>query len=174
MKTVIVLFSVLLLCWIAGSSYVYVCKVRHDCCADTTAAVDTMAVPQAPADTMKAAAAVPVLPVPPPLTLYFDFNVSTCAVTAENTAHFELIKQYLAANAGKKILVTGHSDNKGPEVAKEKIGAQRADFIKQKLVEAGIAADAIGTVSESDRKPAADNGTDEGRTKNRRAEIIIQ
>jgi outer membrane protein OmpA-like peptidoglycan-associated protein len=174
MRNAIVLLSFLLLIWIAGSSYVYVCKIRKDCCAEKTAVVDSMAIKQAIADSLQAAAAVPQIPVPGMYTLYFDFNKGTCEITAENSSHFELIKQYLAATSGKKVLVTGHSDSIGPESAKEKVSARRADYVKQKLAEAGIALEAIATASESDRKPFADNGTREGRAKNRRAEIIIQ
>jgi outer membrane protein OmpA-like peptidoglycan-associated protein len=174
MRNAIVLLSFLLLIWIAGSSYGYVCKIRKDCCTDKTAIVDSVAVKKAIADSIQAAAALQEIPVPGMHTLYFDFNISVCEITAENSSHFELLKKYLAANPGKKILVTGHSDNKGPETAKEKVGARRADFVRQKLAEAGIALDVIVTASESDRKPVADNSTDEGRAKNRRAEIIIQ
>jgi OmpA-OmpF porin, OOP family len=174
MRNAIVLLSFLLLIWIAGSSYVYVCKIRKDCCAEKTAIVDSVAIKKAIADSIQAAAALREIPVPGMHTLYFNFNKSVCEITPENSSHFELIKKYLAANSGKKILVTGHSDSIGPREAKEKVGTQRAGFAKQKLVEAGIAADVIVTASESDRKPVADNSTKEGRAKNRRAEIIIQ
>jgi len=174
MKNLIIFLSFLLLIWIAGSSYVYVCKIRKDCCADKTAEVDSMAIRKAIADSLQAVAAMPEIPVPGLHTLYFGFNISECEISAENSAHFGLIKQYLAATSGKKVVVTGHSDSIGPDAAKEKIGVQRAGFVKQKMVEAGIASEAIETVSESDRKPVAGNGTGEGRAKNRRAEIIIQ
>jgi len=174
MRNAIVLLSFLLLIWIAGSSYGYLCKIRKDCCTEKTAIVDSMAIRNAIADSLQAAAAVPEIPVPGLHTLHFDFNQSVCEITAENSNHFELIKQYLSATSGKKVLVTGHSDSIGPEAAKEKVSTRRADFVKQKLAEAGIALDAIETASESDSKPFADNGTEEGRAKNRRAEIIIQ
>jgi OOP family OmpA-OmpF porin len=174
MRTAIVLLSFLLLIWIAGSSFVYVCKIRKDCCVEKTAEADSMAIRKAIADSLQAAAAAPEIPVPGTHTLYFDFNISECEITAENGSYFELIRQYMAATSGKKVLVTGHSDGRGPEAAKEKVSAQRADFVRQKLAEAGIATDAIETASESDRKPVSDNSTDEGRAKNRRVEIIIQ
>jgi OOP family OmpA-OmpF porin len=177
MRNAIILLFILLLLWIAGSSYVYVCKIRKDCCAGKAALeavmpADESVVPAA--DTLQAAAAVPEIPVPPMHILYFDFNQGECAITAENSSYFELIKQYLSANTGKKVRVTGHSDAIGPDWAKEKVSAMRADFVKQKMVAAGIASDAIETAAESDRIPASDNSTREGRAKNRRTEILIQ
>jgi OOP family OmpA-OmpF porin len=174
MRTAIILLSFLLLIWIAGSSYVYVCKIRKDCCVEKTAEADSMAIRKAIADSLQAAVAVPEIPVPGMHTLYFDFNISVCEISAENNVYFEQVKQYLAATSGKKVLVTGHSDSIGPEAAKEKVSAQRAGFVRQKLAEAGIPSEAIVIISESDRKPVSDNSTDEGRAKNRRAEIIIQ
>lgn len=169
MRNAIIFLFVLLILWIAGSSYAYVCKIRKDCYAGKTAAEAVV-----PAiDTLQAAAVIPEIPVPPLHVLYFDFNKSECAITAENKDHFELVKQYLAANTGKKVRVTGHSDATGPEWAKEKVSAMRADFARQAMVTAGIAPDAIETAAESDRNPVSDNSTADGRAKNRRAEILI-
>ena len=177
MKTAIILLSVLLFFWIAGSSYVYVCKVRQDSRVEKTAERASIAVPEAGktiVDTIKTTAVIPQIPVPPVHIIYFDFNKSICSITSENISHFGLLKKYLSDNAGKKIRVSGHSDSSGPDWIKSKISALRAEFIKQKLIEAGIASGAIETVAESDHKPAIDNSTQEGRAKNRRTEIIIQ
>ena len=174
MRNAIILLSVLLLLWIAGSSYVYVCKIRKDCLCGKAAVEAVMPAAEAvaaPADTVLA---VPEIPVPPMHVIYFDFNKGVCEITAENTHHFVLVKQYLSANAGRKVRVTGHSDAIGPEWAKEKVSSMRADFIKQKMAEAGVASDAIEIAAESDRTPKSDNSTSEGRAKNRRAEILIQ
>lgn len=177
MKTAIILLSVLLFLWIAGSSYVYVCKVRNDNRVENTAVKASTASEEAGkviADTAKTAAVIPQTLIPPMHIIYFDFNKSVCSITAENISHFGLLKKYLSANAGKKIRVSGHSDASGPEWIKNRISELRAGFVKQKLTEAGIESGAIEAVAESDHKPAMDNSTLEGRAKNRRTEIIIQ
>jgi outer membrane protein OmpA-like peptidoglycan-associated protein len=172
MRNAIILLFILLLLWIAGSSHIYVCKIRKDCHTEE-AVVPSGEVLVTETDTLQAAA-VPEIQVPPLHILYFDFNLGECAITTENTSHFELIKQYLSVNPGKKVRVTGHSDAIGPEWAKEKVSAMRADFVKQQIMAAGVTSDAIETIAESDRKPVSDNSTREGRAKNRRAEILIQ
>jgi len=182
MKTAIVLLSVLLLIWIAGSSYVYVCKILKGCPVEETAAIDSAAIKQALADSLAVTtaeavtetAATPEIPVPGLHILYFDFNKTECGITAESSSYFEQVRQYLFATTGKKVLVAGHSDAVGPDWAKEKVSEQRAVFVRQKLTEAGIPAEAVVTAFESDRKPVAGNSTEEDRAKNRRAEIIIQ
>jgi outer membrane protein OmpA-like peptidoglycan-associated protein len=177
MRTTIILLSLLLFVWIAGSSYVYVCKVRKDCCVEKTAELALKPPAETNkgiADTIKTAAVIPQIPVPPVHIIYFDLNKSVCTLTAENISHFEMLKKYLSANAGKKIEVSGHSDASGPEEIKNRISALRAEFVKQKMSEAGIASDVIETVAESDHRPAMDNATAEGRAKNRRTEILIK
>ena len=174
MRNAIILLSVLLLIWIAGSSYVYVCKIRKDCQYGKAAVEAVIPAGEAVAAAADTVIAVPEIPVPPMHIVYFDFNQGVCEITADNAGHFALVQQYLSANAGRKVRVTGHSDAIGPEWAKEKVSAMRADFIKQKLAAAGVTSDAIETAAESDRNPASDNSTSEGRAKNRRAEILIQ
>jgi outer membrane protein OmpA-like peptidoglycan-associated protein len=177
MKKTIILFSVLLLVWVAGSSYVYVCKIQNDCSSERKADNDSLAVGEAGnafIDTLQTKEVVTEIPVPDRQILYFDLNKCSCEITTENTSHFQLIKEYLAVKSGKKVRVTGHSDSSGSELSKEKISAQRAEFIKDKLIEAGVPADAIETIAESDHTQEADNSTAEGRAKNRRTEILIK
>ncbi|MBN2610889.1 MAG: OmpA family protein [Bacteroidales bacterium] len=186
MRTAIILLSALLFFWIAGSSYHYVCKIRKDCRKDTSAVIieidKSASSAEAAAgekitettDSLQSVTETPVIPKPPAYSFYFEFNSTVCGITAESISHFALVKNYLSANASSKVMVAGHSDAIGPEWAKKKISGLRADFIKQKLEEAGINPEIIITSGESDLKPASDNTTSEGRARNRRTEIVIQ
>lgn len=200
MKNAIVLWSVLLLLWIAGSAYVYVCKVRKACdsevagelandklLAGDSSAAGSDAVAGEGLENVEelGAGAVPVagetaLPVAEEMAapgvhkLYFDFNKGVSVISNEDRAYFNSLNEYLTEFADKRVSVVGHSDNKGPEWAKEKYGELRAQFVKGKLIEAGVASEAIDAYGESDRKPAADNSSEEGQAKNRRTEISIK
>ena len=200
MKNAIVLWSVLLLLWIAGSAYVYVCKVRKACdsevagelandklLAGDSSAAGSDAVAGEGLENVEelGAGAVPVagetaLPVAEEMAapgvhkLYFDFNKGVSVISNEDRAYFDSLNEYLTEFSDKRVSVVGHSDNKGPEWAKEKYGELRAQFVKGKLIEAGVASEAIDAYGESDRKPAADNSSEEGQAKNRRTEISIK
>jgi outer membrane protein OmpA-like peptidoglycan-associated protein len=174
MKTAIILFSTLLLLWIAGSSYSYLCKIRMDCCSRENSISLVQQSDSMQADTLQTTSVTPEAPIPPLHSIYFSFNKNKCILTTENNNHIELIKQYLTRNPEKKVLVTGHSDAIGPAWAKINISEQRANFIKRSLAAAGIEEGFIETISESDNKPLSDNNTSEGRAKNRRVEIQIQ
>lgn len=192
MKNAIVLWSVLLLLWIAGSAYVYVCKVRKACdsevagelandklLAGDSSAAGSDAVAGEGLENVEelGAGAVPVaeeMAAPGVHKLYFDFNKGVSVISNEDRAYFNSLNEYLTEFADKRVSVVGHSDNKGPEWAKEKYGELRAQFVKGKLIEAGVASEAIDAYGESDRKPAADNSSEEGQAKNRRTEISIK
>jgi OOP family OmpA-OmpF porin len=174
MRTTIGLLSSLLFIWIAGSSYIYVCSIRKDCFKEKKIIEEPVLVKESPIDSAKIEIKVPVVSKPDPHTIFFDFNKNELPVSPEISNYFEQVKKYLAANPDKKVLITGHSDNVGPDPAKEYVSLARAYFIKNKMIESGIEPGAIDVKSESDRKPLADNSTREGRNKNRRAEIIIQ
>ena len=192
MKNAIVLWSVLLLLWIAGSAYVYVCKVRKACdsevagelandklLAGDSSAAGSDAVAGEGLENVEelGAGALPVaeeMAAPGVHKLYFDFNKGLSVISNEDRAYFNSLNEYLTEFSDKRVSVVGHSDNKGPEWAKEKYGELRAQFVKGKLIEAGVASEAIDAYGESDRKPAADNSSEEGQAKNRRTEISIK
>ena len=71
-------------------------------------------------------------------------------------------------------VITGYSDNAGSEEANLKISAQRAEAAKAYLVERhGIDAARIHTAGRGSADAVADNGSEEGRAKNRRAVIVV-
>jgi OOP family OmpA-OmpF porin len=174
MRTTVSLLSSLLFIWISISSYIYVCKIRKDCIREKTLIEDPVIAEAPDSEPLPAPKVEQAVPMPPLHTIFFEFNKSQVEITPESLAHFESIKSYLGSNAGRKVLVTGHSDNVGSDIAKEQVGLIRADFIAQKLAGAGIPSTTIEVRSESDKKPIGDNSTREGRAKNRRVEIIIQ
>lgn len=70
-----------------------------------------------------------------------------------------------------KIEIGGHTDNVGDDNANLILSKQRADAVRDYLVENGISADLLETKGYGESKPIASNKTEEGRRKNRRVEI---
>jgi len=176
MKNKIFLFVTLLIFWIAGCSYVYVCKIRKDCTfkrADE-AGLMVQKADSLLSDSLKVTSAQVAETPPEMFTVYFNLGKSTCILTDEDKNHIDLIKQYLLRNPGKVIQITGHADNTGSAQRNTIVSAERATFTKQKLQDAGIDASLIEVDSKSYLEPIADNSSAEGRAKNRRAEIKIK
>ncbi len=84
------------------------------------------------------------------------------------------IMDYLENNPDGSLLVIGHTDISGPRALNMKLSQQRADFVKSYLVQNGIDTDKISSSFKGPDEPAHDNGTFEGRAKNRRAVVLIK
>src|SRR6478609_3702818 len=72
-----------------------------------------------------------------------------------------------------KVEVQGHTDNRGSAALNKKLSQARADAVKKAMVQRGISADRLVTKGFGPDKPIDDNGTDEGRQKNRRVQFVI-
>ncbi|MBW6492192.1 MAG: OmpA family protein [Lentimicrobium sp.] len=77
-------------------------------------------------------------------------------------------------NSDKTIEITGHTDNIGTNEINEKMGLMRANAIRSVLISKGVPAAKILTFSKGEELPAFSNDTEEGRSKNRRIEIIVK
>lgn len=73
----------------------------------------------------------------------------------------------------KKVRIEGHTDNVGDPADNLRLSTDRAHAVRKYLVSRGLAANRLEAQGFGDSKPLADNGTDEGRAKNRRVEFVI-
>ncbi|TCN63024.1 OmpA family protein [Acetobacteroides hydrogenigenes] len=80
----------------------------------------------------------------------------------------------MISEAQVEIVVVGHACNIGSTQVNYKIGLERANRVKQYLVEQGLAPEKIEVQSMGEKNPKFPNNTPENRAKNRRVEIIIK
>jgi outer membrane protein OmpA-like peptidoglycan-associated protein len=79
----------------------------------------------------------------------------------------------IQAHPGLRLAIEGHTDNIGGDEANMKLSQQRADGVRDFLVQQGLEENAVTAVGLGKAEPVADNSTNEGRQKNRRVEIVI-
>jgi outer membrane protein OmpA-like peptidoglycan-associated protein len=79
----------------------------------------------------------------------------------------------IQAHPGLRLAIEGHTDNIGGDEANMKLSQQRADTVREFLVQQGLPAETVTAVGLGRIEPVADNSTNEGRQKNRRVEIIV-
>lgn len=106
------------------------------------------------------------------MTIHFDTGsdaISADSVDVLNDAAAALKN----APAGTKVEIGGHTDNTGDAAANLKLSEARANAVRGKLVELGVAADMLIAKGYGDSRPVADNATEEGRAKNRRMEFTV-
>lgn len=100
----------------------------------------------------------------------FDSAKSTVGAGSEAVLH--QVKDMLSAHPELKLKIEGHTDNVGGSEANLVLSQQRAAAVKAWLVRAGIAEDRLSTAGYGDGRPVVGNDTDEGRTRNRRVELV--
>jgi outer membrane protein OmpA-like peptidoglycan-associated protein len=87
----------------------------------------------------------------------------------------EQLALLLRAYPAHPIVIEGHTDNVGTAKANELLSRNRARSVRDWLVTQGqIAAACISTQGFGATQPVADNGTADGRQKNRRVEVKIE
>lgn len=74
-----------------------------------------------------------------------------------------------------RILVSGHTDNKGWPLKNQRLSEERAESVVRWLeTEGGIAKGRLSAAGFGDTRPIATNDTDDGRKKNRRVDFDIE
>jgi outer membrane protein OmpA-like peptidoglycan-associated protein len=169
MRNKIIFFTVLLVLWIAGCTYFYICKIRMDCNTVQTEIVQGANL--VPADTLMNAKSESQLTPPADFTVWFGSGKIACDISGADKNYFSLVKQYLAEDLNSEVLVTGFADNTGSSPVNLKLSTQRAEFIKQQLLDAGIPSENIVSTGKGELDPISENTTADGRAKNRRVEI---
>lgn len=71
------------------------------------------------------------------------------------------------------ITIEGHTDNTGSAAKNLKLSEQRAQAVRDYLVDAGISADHVTAMGRGEADPIAPNKTVRGRQANRRVELIV-
>lgn len=104
--------------------------------------------------------------------ILFEFDQHQ--LTSEAIAQLERIAQFIAAQgAYKEIWIDGHTDNKGTDVYNDKLGALRAQTIKEALLQRGISEDKLIVKSFGEARPVKPNRSAKGRAQNRRVEVRV-
>lgn len=104
-------------------------------------------------------------------TVYFEFDKAELNEDAIRV--LEPWAQWLKTNPDKKIEVGGHTDNLGDELYNLILSKNRADAVKNWLVEHGVKPEQIMVAYFGETRPAFPNDPKKGNPKNRRAEIKV-
>jgi OOP family OmpA-OmpF porin len=120
----------------------------------------------------------PPPPPPPPKpapvfeNIYFNENKTNIDPVAAKASDRD--GAMLKENPDIKLEIGGHTDSLGSEKGNQKISEKRAESVKKYLMDKfNIPGDRVIVKGYGSTKPIADNGTKEGRAKNRRVELKI-
>ncbi len=104
--------------------------------------------------------------------VYFDFDKadlrpSDASTTEGNVAFFQ-------EHSNVKFLIEGHCDDRGSEEYNLALGTSRAEAVKSSLIQHGISADRIKTISYGKERPFCTEENDQCWQKNRVGHIVYQ
>jgi outer membrane protein OmpA-like peptidoglycan-associated protein len=101
----------------------------------------------------------------------FDFNKYTLKPGAREK--MAKVSGILLAYPGLKLQLEGHTDAIGSDDYNLKLSQQRADAVRDFLVEQGVSLATISAVGLGKDSPVASNDTAAGRQQNRRVELVV-
>ncbi|HRE17354.1 MAG TPA: OmpA family protein [Rhodocyclaceae bacterium] len=104
--------------------------------------------------------------------VFFDYREA--AIKPEFEALLQAHGRFLADNPKARVRVEGHADERGPEGSNKRLGAQRADAVKQALIEQGAATRQVRTTSLGESRPKVPGHDEASWAENRRAEIVYE
>lgn len=110
-------------------------------------------------------------PVPDLATVYFDYDKFD--LTASTKTALDKNATYLSEHADLKVVLRGHTDEQGTEEYNISLGQRRADTVRDYLVEKGIDAARLDTISFGESLKAVEAEDDASRAQNRRVEFFV-
>jgi outer membrane protein OmpA-like peptidoglycan-associated protein len=121
------------------------------------------------------------LPAPPGLlmsTLLTDDKIKFSSGRAQLTEQAgqeldQLVAKLKADNQPVFVEIQGHTDATGSETTNEQLGLKRAEAVRLHLARAGLPLARMATISYGESAPLADNSSREGRSTNRRVQLIV-
>lgn len=102
-----------------------------------------------------------------------NFVYNKDILTEESKVILAEVVAILKKHPDVKVVVEGHTDDKGNDSFNKALSSRRAEFIKSSMVKSGISSSRLKAIGFGERHPIATNGTEEGRAKNRRIEFKI-
>jgi chemotaxis protein MotB len=105
------------------------------------------------------------------------FGSGSAKLSDEGQTAVAEVAGLLASLEGKRFQIEGHTDNVPIKTARYpsnwELAAGRALTVVKTMIEAGLDAARVSGASYGEFKPVADNETPEGRSENRRIEIVV-
>ncbi|MEM8656678.1 MAG: OmpA family protein, partial [Pseudomonadota bacterium] len=101
------------------------------------------------------------------------FDIESSVVRPNSRQNILAISRNLQQYPNSTVQVIGHTDNTGTRRFNQGLSIDRANAVRNVLVQGGVNGGRIRTIGRGENQPIASNGTVDGRQANRRVEIVI-
>jgi outer membrane protein OmpA-like peptidoglycan-associated protein len=104
----------------------------------------------------------------------FLFEINSHTLKTEHYNQLDSISNFLLGHTGLEVSVSGHTDNTGNERHNVALSTRRAEVVAEYLISKGTLDERVTYEGLGSSQPIASNETKQGRSKNRRVEILIR
>ena len=102
--------------------------------------------------------------------IYFDYDKAD--IRAADQGSLQGAAQFLQQHSSIHVTIEGHSDERGSTEYNLALGTSRADAVKNALIQVGVAADRIKTISYGKEKPFCTESNESCWQQNRRGHFV--
>ncbi len=112
------------------------------------------------------------------LLVHFDsnilFQVNKASLSGAARSNLDQMAQVLRDFEKTAVVVQGHTDSSGSATHNQGLSERRATSVRDHFSRAGVAGDRMVVVGFGETQPIATNDTAQGRTQNRRVDILLR
>jgi OmpA-OmpF porin, OOP family len=101
------------------------------------------------------------------------FDVNKATLKPQSMGVINEVTKMLKQDSKIKLSIEGHTDSDGDDKMNQKLSEQRAESVKNSLIEQGIDAARLQIKGLGESKPIDNNSTPEGKANNRRVEFVL-
>ncbi|MEO7211719.1 OmpA family protein [Mucilaginibacter sp.] len=101
------------------------------------------------------------------------FDTDQSSLKAAARTNLQNLSASLVNNPQTNILIVGHTDNTGSDAHNMDLSIRRAEAVKSFIAAGNVANSRLSTSGKGETEPISDNTTVDGRSQNRRVEIVI-
>lgn len=116
-----------------------------------------------------------LMPPPPsvPFTLYFMEN-STELVPESKATLETLFAEVATRHQAVEVEITGHTDRMGSVTMNDRLSLERAQAVRNMLLERGLQSNFVRAVGRGEREPLVPTPDEQSEPRNRRVEILVR
>lgn len=102
-----------------------------------------------------------------------EFETAKAVIKESSKSSLDALATVLVENEEFNLKIEGHTDNVGKPENNLQLSRERAEAVKNYLIEKGVQEERILALFYGETNPIASNDTEEGRAKNRRVEMTL-
>ena len=104
---------------------------------------------------------------------HIHFEIDSDELKSSSYSELDNLVDYLKDNPDEKVLISGHTDDRGSKFYNKELSQRRAKAVVKYLEERGIDPERVKSKGFGETKPIAPNDIKEGRSENRRVEMKV-